>query len=225
MGLDARLLVEPRFMKSERFGLGPIPKEPIVTIAKVKQQKEQGSGGEDETWGMLYFKESWARPLKIITTHMRCLLAMFNPEGNYDSDLWLNKRVQLYAMPGTFFGKRGTAVRFRGSPDLKEPISVSIKKFGGGSDVYDLKPTGQPQPPTPYERMWGAWKAAGRDEKDGKAFKALVVSSTGAPSNTTLTDGDVAKFTAALNGPPPPMSEGDQAAAEAAEQAQAGSTS
>ncbi len=43
-------------------------------------------------------------------------------------------------MRGTFFGKQSTAVRIKGSPDIKAPLSFTVKKFGGGKDTYDLKP-------------------------------------------------------------------------------------
>lgn len=217
--MDARLLVEPKFMKSERFGLGDVPKEPLVTIAKVKTLPQKGDRGEDETWGLLYFKEPWARPLKVIPTTLRCLLAMFNPEGDYESDRWIGKRLLLYAMPGVFFGKRGTAVRIKGSPDIRQTISVSVKKFGGGSDVYNLQPIGgggaTSAVSSPYTRMWDAWKAAGFSNAD--AFKALIKAATGKPT-TALTEDDMPKFEAALkeklSAPPPPISDEEAKAIE-----------
>lgn len=139
--MDARLLVSSKFMVSETFGLGDVPKEPLVTIAKVALEEQEGDKGK-ERWGLLYFKEPWARPLKVNRTHQRALIEMFGPE----TDQWLGKRIGLYAMAGTFFGKRQTAVRIRGSPDLKAPVSFQVKKFGGGKDTYDLVPMGVGKP-------------------------------------------------------------------------------
>src|SRR6185436_1378660 len=102
--------------------------------------------------------------------------------------------------------------------DIKQVLSVSVKKFGGGDDVYNLVPIGQPKPETPYDGMWRSFKAAGRT--DANEFKALVKSATG-KALTALVDADVPLFEAALkpksDGPLPPMTDEEKAAIEAAE--------
>jgi hypothetical protein len=192
--MDARLLVSSKWMVSEQFGIGDVPKEPVVTIADVKIEEQEGDKGK-ERWGILYFSEPYAKPLKVNRTHQKALILMFGGETND----WKGKKIGLRGVAGVYFGKRQTAVRIFGSPHISEPCSFSVKKFGGGSDVYDLKPIGQA---TPYERMWNAWKGAGQSEKDGAGFKAMIRSATGKGAND-VTPEDVAKFTAALNGPPP----------------------
>lgn len=139
--MDARLLVSSKYMVSESFGLGDVPKEPVVTIASVSLADEEGDKGK-ERWGLLHFKEPWAKPLKINRTHQRALLLMFNPEGDYDTGRWVGKRIGLRAIWGVYFGKRQTAVRIAGSPDISKPVSFQVKKFGGGKDTYTLVPLG-----------------------------------------------------------------------------------
>jgi hypothetical protein len=136
--MDARMLVQSKFLVSESFGIGDVPREPLVTIESAKLEMQEEEGGKKERWGLLYFKEPWARPLKINRTHQRALILMFGQETND----WAGKQILLYAMAGTFFGKRQTAVRIRGSPQLKAPCSFTVKKFGGGSDSYKLEPIG-----------------------------------------------------------------------------------
>jgi hypothetical protein len=195
--MDARLLVSSKFMVSETFGLGEVPKEPVVTIADVKLEEQEGDKGK-ESWGLLYFREHWAKPLKVNRTHQRALTLMFG----YETNDWKGKRVGLRAVAGVFFGKRQTAVRIWGSPELAAPTSFQVRKFGGGSDTYDLVPIGPPKKATPYERAWKMWRDSGRT--DEAEFKALIKSSTNKTTPKQLDDADVAKFEAALQGPPPP---------------------
>lgn len=135
--MDARLLVDSRWMVSEAFGLGEVPREPLVTIAGVSLEVQEGDKGK-EKWGVLSFVEPWAKPLKVNRTHQKALILMFGAE----TDAWRGKRISLYAMSGVFFGKRSTAVRIKGSPDIKEAKSFQVKKFGGGRDTYSLVPIG-----------------------------------------------------------------------------------
>lgn len=140
--MKAELLVRSKWMVSREFGTDDIPKEPLVTIAGVKKPDEK----EELTrnWWLLIFKESFAKPLKIITTHQQALILMF---GN-DTDQWIGKRIKVAAIVGIYFKKRQTAVRILGSPDITEAKSFSVRSFGGGSDVYNLVPTVPATAPT-----------------------------------------------------------------------------
>jgi hypothetical protein len=199
--MDARLLVSSKYMVSESFGLGDVPREPIVTISKVELALEEGDRGKEKC-GLLYFAEDWAKPLKINRTHQKALLTMFNPPSDYETDRWLKKRIALRAVAGIYFGKRQTAVRIFGSSDIVSPVSFSVQKFGGGSDVYELKPIGAAKPLTPYEQLWNAWKASGRADA---GFKPFIKAATG-KSSAAVGPGDVPTFIAALtakqNAPP-----------------------
>ncbi len=133
--MKADLLVRSKWMVSREFGTDDIPREPLVTITGVKKPDEK----EELTrnWWLLTFKEPFAKPLKIITTHQQALILMFGGE----TDNWIGKRIKVAAIVGVYFKKRQTAVRILGSPDIKEAKSFSVRSFGGGSDVYNLVPT------------------------------------------------------------------------------------
>ncbi len=130
--MDARLLVRSKFMVSHEFGSGDIPREPLVTISRVTKPEETDETTKD--WWLVFFAEPWAKPLKVNRTHQQALILMFGAETND----WAGKRIGLYALAGTFFGRRQTAVRIKGSPDLKAPCSFAVRKFGGGTDNYNL---------------------------------------------------------------------------------------
>jgi hypothetical protein len=134
--MDANLLVRSKFMVSREFGTGDIPREPMPTIAGVTKPLEADEATRD--WWLVTFAESWAKPLKVNTTHQQALILMFGPE----TDRWKGKRIGLFAMVGEFFKKRQTAVRIKGSPDITAPCSFSVRKWGGGRDTYDLIPLG-----------------------------------------------------------------------------------
>ncbi len=155
--MDARLLVRSKFMVSHEFGSGDIPKEPLVTIADVIKPSEQDETTKD--WWLITFREPWAKPLKVNRTHQQALILMFG--GTTEG--WRDKRIGLYPLAGTFFGRRQTAVRIKGSPDIKAPASFQVRKFGGGKDTYNLEvmpspgataprptPNGKTKKPTPY---------------------------------------------------------------------------
>lgn len=150
--MDAKLLVRSKFMVSHEFGTGGIPAEPMVTVADVRQPSEQDETTKD--WWLLTFRESWAKPLKINRTHQQAMILMFGD----DTKNWLGKRIGLYKIAGTFFGRRQTAVRIKGSPDITETKSFSVRKFSGGKDIYNLEPMSvaatPPRPPPAPSRHW-----------------------------------------------------------------------
>jgi hypothetical protein len=199
--MDARLMLNAKYLKSADFGV-TLPAEPILTIDRVEPATEQGDSGEDETWWVIHFREG-CKPLKTINTNTRCLIECFGKE----TDNWRGKRVQFFAMPGTWFGERGTAVRIKAA-DIAQPITVNIRmraKKGQKSKVtYEIgvlpkagAKGASSAPPNPaLERAWQLWVDAGwKQDRDG--FKHVVNASTGkAPAE--LADADLEKFTAAV---------------------------
>jgi hypothetical protein len=125
-------LVESVNMTAEDFGHDGVPAEPRVTIARIEKQRE------GLRWGLLHFKEKWAKPLKLNATSKKALKLMFS---DTDYRAWVGKRIDLYVMRGDFKEKK-TAVRIKGSPDITRSFTFKVKSFGGGFDTYNLQPTG-----------------------------------------------------------------------------------
>jgi hypothetical protein len=136
--MDAMTMLESKYLRSAQFGVD-LPKEPILTIAAVEGATEQGDSGEDERWWLLRFREPGVKPLKINNTNIRCLIACFGRETND----WIGKRVQLWGMPGKWFGEVGTAVRIKGA-DIAQAISVPVKMRAKKGEkrkmVYEIAP-------------------------------------------------------------------------------------
>lgn len=133
--MDADRLVDSKMMKAATFGYDGIPKEPLVTIAEVRLERQRGS---KESWGILEFREPWAKPYKVNATAKAALKLMFGKE----TDNWIGKRIQLYGKPGTYFGEQGLAVRIKGSPDIREAMSFEVREGTRGKVTYTLQPLG-----------------------------------------------------------------------------------
>lgn len=146
-------LVRSKWMTAEDFGRDNVPKEPTVTIDKVSHQKM----GKGDVWGVIHFKEEWAKPLKANTTFRNACERMF---GDRDTDDWLNHRITLYAKPGIYPNGKKFAVRIKGSPDIKATVSFRMRGFGG-EETYNLVPTGGQVKLGPgvvrFGRNSGAW--------------------------------------------------------------------
>lgn len=118
--MDARTMLESKYLRSAQFGVD-MPAEPIFTVAGIDSTTEQGDTGADERWWLIRFKEI-AKPLKLIPTNVRCLIACWGSETN----AWVGKRVQFFAMPGNWFGEQGTAVRIKAA-EMPQALSVQVK--------------------------------------------------------------------------------------------------
>lgn len=125
-------LIESTYMTAEDFGHDGVPLEPRVTIERVEKQRD------GLKWGLLHFKEKWAKPLKLNATSKKALKLMFSAT---DYRQWFGKRIDLFIMRGDFKEKK-TAVRIKGSPDINRAFDLRVKRFGGGYDQYTLTPTG-----------------------------------------------------------------------------------
>ena len=78
----------------------------IDRLEKVKELKYL-NGQQKENVILLYFKET-TRPLEMNATNIKSLIMV---TGTNKANDWLGKKIGLYAMEGTFFGKPGLAVR------------------------------------------------------------------------------------------------------------------
>lgn len=131
--MHASQLIQSKWMIAAEFGVKNIPREPMVTIASVGMEDAEG---EANPWPIIRWREAWAKPYKVNATARKALVAMFGDE----TDNWVGKRVVLFAMRGHYFGEEGVAVRIKGSPDIREPKSITVKKFGNRKkDHYTLE--------------------------------------------------------------------------------------
>lgn len=146
--MDFELLFPGRFIKSAQFN----GRDVTMTIKAVVLEELEGIRGKQQK-GIVSFEE---RPLQWVLnrTNASALKAMFGRETNG----WVGKRVTLYPAPFRDLAtdEETTAIRVRGSPDLKvdltfelalprkKPVQVKLARTGS-------KPSGKPTPPPPPE--------------------------------------------------------------------------
>ena len=134
-----------QFIKAGEFGTGEIPLQPTWTISRVALEKLEsismndtdGAAGKLKTKGIVYFKEhgiGWV----LNRTNIMCLVEMWGT----DTDAWIGKRVTLYRADVRVGAKMDVGVRIKGSPDLQQEITVSVKLPRRKPIPMKLVPTG-----------------------------------------------------------------------------------
>lgn len=126
---DFEELYPGRFIKGDMFK----GKAATLTITDIDREEITDPKGKKSMKVILYFKE---RDRHLITNKLNCiaLMLMF---GKNTKD-WRGKRVTFYGEKGTWFGKKGEAVRIYGSPDIAKDIQQSVK-LGLEMEEYHLK--------------------------------------------------------------------------------------
>lgn len=119
MGLSYDQLFPGRFIKAGEFG----GKDVTLTIERVYVDGLETESGATEKRAIVAFKET-QREWVLIKTNAQCLVAMWGA----DSDDWLGKRVTLHpeADPSGL-SDSGLCIRVKGSPDLSEAVTATIK--------------------------------------------------------------------------------------------------
>lgn len=114
--MDFDKLFPGRFMKAGQFK----GKDVTLTMTKVSVEELEGQTGKKQK-AIISFKET---PLELVLnkTNGLCLKAMWGRE----TDAWVGKRVTLYPAP-IQFEDNDLAIRVRGSPDLKAPVTFELK--------------------------------------------------------------------------------------------------
>lgn len=114
------LLNPSRFLKAAEFH----GEDVTFTIADVELQELEREDNSKERKGLMSFKET-PKLLVLNRTNAKCISAMFGVE----TDAWRGKRVTFFPAPmkDPFSGEQIAAIRVRGSPDIKEPVSATIK--------------------------------------------------------------------------------------------------
>ena len=114
------LLNPSRFLKAAEFH----GEDVTFTIADVELQELEREDNSKERKGLMSFRET-PKLLVLNRTNAKCIAAMF---GN-ETDAWRGKRVTFFPAPmkDPFSGEQITAIRVRGSPDITQPVSATIK--------------------------------------------------------------------------------------------------
>lgn len=117
--MDAALLHPSRFLKSQEFH----GEDVTYTIAGIALEDLEDENKKVKTKGIVSFAET-KKLLVINRTNSDCIKGMFGRE----TDAWIGKRVTFYPAPffDNFTKENTTAIRVRGSPDLKADLSVTI---------------------------------------------------------------------------------------------------
>lgn len=117
--MDAALLHPSRFLKSAEFA----GKDVTYTIASIQLEELESEDGKSKTKGVVGFRET-KKLLVINRTNSDCIKGMFGRE----TDNWIGKRVTFFPAPffDNFTKEHTTAIRVRGSPDIKEATTVTI---------------------------------------------------------------------------------------------------
>lgn len=154
--MDFELLFPGRFIKSQQFN----GRDVTMTIKAVVLEELEGIKGKQQK-GLVSFEE---RPLQWVLnrTNASALKGMFGRETNG----WVGKRVTLYPAPfrDMSTGEETTAIRVRGSPDLKadmtfelvlprkKPVTVKLLKTGAKTNGKPLPPPPEPPPISDEEK-------------------------------------------------------------------------
>lgn len=117
--MDVALLHPSRFIKSQEF----LGKDVTFTITAVHLEELEDENNQKIDKGVISLKETKKRWI-INRTNSDCMKGMFGRETKE----WIGKRVTLFPAPfyNNFTKEHTTAIRVRGSPDLKEATTVTI---------------------------------------------------------------------------------------------------
>lgn len=117
--MDVALLHPSRFLKSQEFA----GKDVTYTIKSIVLEELEDENAQKKVKGLMCFEET-PKMLVINRTNSDCLKGMFGRETNN----WVGKRVTFFPEP--FFNRmtkeQTTAIRVRGSPDIKEATTVTV---------------------------------------------------------------------------------------------------
>ncbi len=117
--MDAALLHPSRFLHSQEFK----GKDVTLTIARIEMEELEDENNKKKMKGVISFQES-PKLLVINRTNSDCLKGMFGRE----TDAWIGKRITFYPAPfyNNFTKEHTTCIRVKGSPDLKEAVTVTV---------------------------------------------------------------------------------------------------
>ncbi len=125
-----------RFLKAGELG----GRAATVTISAVDRESLPQDKGGEKTRGIISFE---GRPKQWVlnSTNGQCLKAMFGDKPQQ----WVGRRATLVSEMVPMSGELVNAVRVKGSPELTEPMRVTIRLPRRKDVVRILQPTGRQQ--------------------------------------------------------------------------------
>lgn len=130
---DFKLGFESNFVSAVEFG----GKEPTLTIESITlEELADDSGRMKKRWiGRFVGKQkAWV----MNRTNCELLAALF---GSRETNDWIGKRVTLASETVYLKGAPVPGIRVKGSPDLKQPLEVSVKLPKKKASLVRLIPT------------------------------------------------------------------------------------
>jgi len=110
---------------------------PTMEVSDVRYADMESDGKGGRRTLVVYFKgakKGW--PMN--KTNPKLISAMF---GN-DVSGWIGKRLTLHVVPVKFGSEDTEGIRVKGSPDISQPMTISIKRPKRRPEVYRLEVTG-----------------------------------------------------------------------------------
>jgi hypothetical protein len=160
--MDYELLFPGRFLKSVEFK----GRDVTLTIASVATEMLPEDAGGEKLKGIVSFKEA-KKKLVLNRTNAMTIAQMFGRE----TDGWVGHKVTFYPAPY----QDETAIRVKGSPELKEPVVFELKLPRKKARKVRLLPTGKGAPTPPPMEDDGAPDI---DQGAGEDFTSLKEEST-----------------------------------------------
>lgn len=113
-----RVMFRGEYISASEFG----DKQPTLTIGSVRLVKIDQEDGRQRERGVVTFRET-ERGWVLNRTNSECLAAMFGA----DTESWIGKRVTLYSTLVKLKGASELGIRIKGSPDISESVTATIK--------------------------------------------------------------------------------------------------
>lgn len=124
--MDWRALFKGSYLVAVEFG----GREPTFMIRGVDTINLEQEDGQTKPKAIVFFDDAKGdgyagcdRGWVLCKTSAMCIAAMF---GN-ETDAWIGKRVTLYATDVQVGKEKKPGIRVKGSPDIKAPITTSVK--------------------------------------------------------------------------------------------------
>ena len=144
LDVNAKSLLKGDYIAAVEFE-GKTPTMTITALERVKLESLKMGGDDDgapakmKERGVLHFRET-DRGWVLNRTNIECLIALFGDR----TGAWEGKRVTLFATPVQCGPKKELGIRIKGSPDISEPVTATIKLPRRRPVEITMHPTAKP---------------------------------------------------------------------------------